>query len=293
LTDAQIDALLQHASATAQAHFGVRVAFQRAGEISVAELFQRLSPYQEKQAQAARFDFRHSTPQDRIGFADTFVRAMESMPYEYEELRAFAGGSLSRAPRDKDDLYRMLAEIQLAGLDEWAKAQAPDGRPLLDDSPYNEWAYWTILGRTALPWDVLITNQPIISAEWHSADVHSAMRGGLTNGTTDFNRNSSLGAFVYWSTFAFADRAPHTRSLRGGVDYDADEAARLAGIGLAHELGHLLFHYGHPLANHACVMSPIPLLRAREWAAGLSPKACPPGSEKAMQPGATIIPAAG
>ncbi|HXC38906.1 MAG TPA: hypothetical protein VN667_08155 [Burkholderiales bacterium] len=74
--------------------------------------------------------------------------------------------------------------------------------------------------------------------------------------------------------------------LRGGETYSEDDAAIYAAYILVHELGHQLFHFGHPFGAKACVMNPTPLLHFRDWVKGLSPRDCPIGSSNAMKPGA-------
>ena len=73
--------------------------------------------------------------------------------------------------------------------------------------------------------------------------------------------------------------------MRDGEIYSAEEAARLAGIGATHEIGHQLFHVLHPFGRTACLMNPVPLFAYRAWAAKLAPKDCPIGSGPDMQPG--------
>jgi hypothetical protein len=74
--------------------------------------------------------------------------------------------------------------------------------------------------------------------------------------------------------------------MRGVETFTPEEAARLAGVGAAHELGHQLFHFLHPYDNPACVMNPVPMFAYRAWVEKLSPQDCPLGSSPPMQPGA-------
>ena len=73
--------------------------------------------------------------------------------------------------------------------------------------------------------------------------------------------------------------------MREGERYTAEEAARLAGIGATHEIGHQLFHILHPYGHPACVMNPVPMFAYRAWAARLDGKACPLGITAEMVPG--------
>ena len=45
--------------------------------------------------------------------------------------------------------------------------------------------------------------------------------------------------------------------MRDGENCNAEEAARLAGISAAHEIGRQLFHFLHPFGQSACLMNPV------------------------------------
>jgi len=117
-------------------------------------------------------------------------------------------------------------------------------------------------------------------------DVHSAVRGGYTNGITTYSRAARYGTMSIWSTFAFTGNDDFSVQMRDGETYDASEAARLAGTAAAHEIGHQLFHLLHPFARPECIMSPVPMFAYRAWAKKLVPGDCKLGSDQAMTPGA-------
>ena len=182
-----------------------------------------------------------------------------------------------------------LAGTLLGRLDTWRSSTARDGEPLIDEKPYNEWVYWDSMGYRDLPFDIVITNQIIASAEYTAQTIHTALRGGLTVGSASYAKSSRYGTYVFFSTFPLAGTGPNLRELGDGDAYDGVEAARLAGAYLAHEIGHQLFHFGHPYGNPACVMHPVSLLKFREWYERLNPTKCRVGSEPAMTPGAINI----
>ncbi len=167
-----------------------------------------------------------------------------------------------------------------------ANAHALDGGPVIDARPYHEWLYWDTLGYTPLPWDVIVTNQLVASAEYDDLQIHASLRGGLTVGSTGQSRDGRIGGMAWISTFPFASDLPEVVRLRDGARYDPTTAARLAGAYLTHEIGHLLFHYAHPFGNAACVMTPARLLQFRAWLDGLDPARCLPNDSPAMRPGA-------
>jgi hypothetical protein len=136
--------------------------------------------------------------------------------------------------------------------------------------------YWAFIGKLSLPYDIVITNQLIASAEYVGSSVHTAIRGGITNGITTDNPSSSRGRTAIVSVYPLIGADSVTRSLRGGESYSETDSARFAGSLLVHEIGHQLFDLGHPYGKRACVMNPPELLRFREWVAQLSPKDCKP-----------------
>ena len=73
--------------------------------------------------------------------------------------------------------------------------------------------------------------------------------------------------------------------MRMGETYSADEAATLAGIGATHEIGHQLFHFGHPYTHPECVMAPTHLLAFRAAAAQLDAEACARAALPSMRAG--------
>ena len=70
------------------------------------------------------------------------------------------------------------------------------------------------------------------------------------------------------------------------VSYTPQEAARFAGAYLTHEVGHLLFHFGHPFGRTRCVMNPSTLLIFRGWYDATYAGNCAFESHPQMTPGA-------
>lgn len=286
----QTGLMLASARQAAREHFDVDLRFADPVRIGVDRLFEIIP----KPVVAARaesiYDIRNgSGNRGRVG--QGLQKTIDASGNRLADLAAFVQ---PYAPGVRTDgipgLAESLTEIMFHRLAEWKSVAAADARPVLDDSKYNEWVYWDSLGYGDLPYDLVVTNQLVVSAEYDGADIHSAMRGGLSLGTTAYSRSGKFGAYAMWSIFPFIDNSPVTLRLRGGERYTDDEAARLAGVLLAHEIGHLLFHYGHPFGRKACIMNPVPLLRFRETATGLDPAACRRGSNAQMKPGAVKLP---
>ncbi len=280
VTDAELALLLDQTRRTVREHFGIAVEFTASETIDIADVFAPIA-----KQYGARMDAGIVDPDapDRDRLHGAMVRAVDRSGYA--AVAEYARPFLVSPPDGPGTgpLARALAETLLAGLERW-RAAMPGG-----DGPYREWVYWDNLGRGELPWDVIITNQLVASAEYYALSIHASLRGGLTVGTTSRSRNGQFGAFSWISTLPLAAEPALLADMRGGERYGADEAAKLAGAYLAHEIGHLLLHLGHPFDNPACVMTPTASLRFREWFKGLDADKCPVGGSKAMEPGVATI----
>ena len=182
-----------------------------------------------------------------------------------------------------------LTETLLSRLNVWRILPANDRQAVIDDSIYNEWTFWDTLAHGALPYDIVITNQLVASAEYYGMDVHSALRGGITVGTTSYSRDGPFHTYAFLSTFPFSNDYVPIVQLRGGARYGEEQAARLAGAYLAHEIGHVLLHLGHPFNQSACVMNPAQLLDFQSWYDNLDSGRCALGSSAEMVPGAAKL----
>ncbi len=289
----QLQLLLATARAAAMEHFGREVVFSDVKERSINDLFDldRLSARAKRDLAQAVFDFK-SGKGDVARMARTFAQEMEKEKLDLDEVIAFAAPYLESPPRARsyEAIAEALVRTQLSRLAAWKDARSRAGEAVLDDSPYNEFAYWLALLDASYPAEVILTNQLIASAEFADNSVHSAIRGGVTNGLTTSNPVARFLTTSVASTYPMMGDDPTVRQLRGKETYEPEDAARYAGLLLAHELGHQLFHYGHPYAVKACVMNPPPLLHFRAWARGLSAAACRNAHPPAMAPGTAKIP---
>ena len=137
---------------------------------------------------------------------------------------------------------------------------------------------------------MVITNQLVASIEDHAMDVHSALRGGISNGTTFYSKDAQFKTYVFASTFPMQNDSRLLTALRADESYTTEQITDYVAAILTHELGHQLFHFGHPFGESACIMSPTPLLLFRSWYEQLDPDQCKPGSSKQMTPGVAQIP---
>jgi hypothetical protein len=286
MTAEQLRILLSVAKFTVQKNFGVNVEFTDIEEISVEHLFAHIPPRVMALSSPAIYDFK-SGAGDRYKLAEGLFQTLTQRGTKLEDAVKFVAPFLPAAhPRDLREFSSLLTEVMLSRLEDWRGINAADGMPVLDASPFNEWVYWDAAGYGNLPYELVITNQLIASAEYVDVDIHSALRGGVSVGTTTYSRGSKFGAYIFWSTFPFQDASEYTRKLRGGEVYSPEEAAELSGIYLAHEIGHLLFQFGHPFGKNSCLMNPVSMLRFREWSRQINGAECAIGSSPEMSTGA-------
>lgn len=286
MTPAQLQILLDAVAATARAHFGVELRFAPVVELPIEDLFSRIPEKRRAEAYDDIYDFK-SGQGDPKDLASAFARGFKS---QGESLRGMIEYARPHTGPLKENTFEALgdaaARLQLERIERWRNVRALDGGPVIDAAPYNEFLMWVALGYADVHYELLLTNQIIASIEKKLPAIHAAIRGGYSNGLTTYSTRSRMKTVSIWSTFAFTGNDEDLVRMREDERYDDEEAARLAGIAAAHEIGHQLFHFLHPFGNSACVMNPVPLFAYRAWAAKLSPKDCLIGSSAAMRPGA-------
>ena len=272
----QLGAVLAAARRGVKENFGVDVEFLDPEEQPLQALFARVTPWDRSEWNGLSYDFK-SGKGNRARLTRGYAAAFRSDESSLDDMIAYAEPFLLAPVRDRS--YQGFAEAVtatlLARLDQLKSQKLPDGGELIDRSPNNEVLYWAFIGKLSFPYDVVITNQLIASAEYVGSSVHTAIRGGITNGITTHNPSSPSGMTAIVSTYPLIGEDSLTRTLRGDETYSEADSARFAGYLLVHEIGHQLFDYGHAYGRRACVMNPPEMLRFREWAERLSPEGCP------------------
>jgi hypothetical protein len=287
LTPEQQVSVLRHAAQAAKEHLGLHVRFTPVQTVLLSELFAGI-PQQHRE----KAENRRMAPGLTSSILDVLAKdLLKTMQVEgsLAGQREFALPYLLQAPVDASDLAlaKAIVQTQHQLLSHWVARRAPDGQPLIGPDRFNEYTYWFALGAIpvspvagGMPYDVLLTNQLIASAEKQENSVHSALRGGVSNGITSQSLGARHGLYTVVSAFPFFDNDEQTRLLRGGTAAHGPESERQMGFLLAHELGHVLLHLGHPFGNPACVMTPPQRLEFVKWLAGLDASRCPLGSSK-------------
>ena len=289
LSAAQLESILGYAVVAVQQHFGIKLSYSRVERVVLADLFNGIPSKARARAEKARLDATSYEP-TRERLARATLKDLQADGDIYAQ-RAFALPYLLEPPEDSSPMAfaRALVATQHTLLKAWADSPARDGQALFGADRLNEYTWWLALGDSDMPFDLILTNQLIASAEWDGNSVHSALRGGVSNGITTQSHRSQFKLYSVVSSFPFLDGSAQTRRLRGDEDQTETplaESNQQMGLMVAHELGHQLLHLGHPYKNKHCVMTPPVRLEFRKWAKGLSADKCPLGESSGNTRGA-------
>ncbi len=286
IDDARVAGILSAAAREFEASFGKKIVFGTPHRLSVRALFDRF-PARFKQFAAPQiFDFKRGTGDlDRL--AANLEKELRRSGSSYEHLFAYASPHLIVRPSTSDfqGLARALAETHIARLGRLAREPAAEGKLLITEEPYNEYVYWASLREADFPYDVVITNQLLASAEYLESQLHTSLRGGISNGITSECRTCAYGTYSLLSAYPFWGADATTVELRGGHMLSEDEATRAAALMLVHELGDQLLHLGHPYGLKACAMNPPELLRFLDWIRAVEPGGCSREAHPTLVPG--------
>ena len=289
LSGAQLESILGHAVVAVEQHFGIKLSYSPIERVGLAALFGGIPSKARARAEKARLDATSYEP-TRERLARATLKDLQA-DGDIRAQRAFALPYLLDPPEDTSPMAfaRALVATQHSLLKAWADSPARDGRALIGTDRLNEYTLWLALGDSDMPFDLILTNQLIASAEWEGNSVHSALRGGVSNGITTQSHRSQFKLYSVVSSFPFLDGSAQTRHLRGEpgqTETPVAESNRQMGLMVAHELGHQLLHLGHPYKNSHCVMTPPVRLEFRKWVTGLSAAKCPLGESSGNTRGA-------
>lgn len=297
----EVSRLLSVAQQTVKLHFNLDIVFETPEHLDITDLFAQLDGFLDSRHKQQIADLRNGNIDlDRLTGAieETLPIHSDGVVAAYstaaDNLDTFGDLPVDRPVEEqRRELARMLSLV----LAEKVKIfQTRSGASLFDypdragKPGYNEWIYWDALPSLDLPFEVYLTNQPMVSVEYTYYPLHAVLRGGVTVGNTSGAAQSRYGTASILSVSAFLDQSAAFRDLRGGMTYGRDQAIDLAGKYFAHELGHMLLHLAHPWENPACVMRPAEVLRFDEWAAHLDATRCAIGSSPDMEIGSARIP---
>lgn len=282
-----IASILVRAQQLCKAHFELQIEFDRTTEQSISTLFSGITPSLWNQLKLDTYPTQDGKG-DRTRLVKTTRASLAQNRSDVASQIAFAKPYLLSAinPTDAASLAQALVDTQLARYTAWQALAGSNGEPLLDGSIYNEYYAWVFAPRTT-PWafEIVITNQLLASVEYSDNSLHSALRGGVSNGLTAQSPGSRYGTVSTLSLFPFTSQDPLTRLLRNDAPGAPTNAVEAAAAMLTHELGHQLLHLGHPFNSKACVMNPPELLQFEAWTRGLDAAQCLLGNHAENKPG--------
>ena len=143
-----------------------------------------------------------------------------------------------------EKLAQAIAENWVQGLRRWhALTAAADGEPAINDL-HHQLALWDFLGYGELPFEIVITNQLVASAQLYQIDPRATILGGMVTGHTGFSRASPFGAKSMVSTFPMINDLGGLAIFAPDLDFDRSNATRYAAMILAREIGYMLLHVG-------------------------------------------------
>jgi hypothetical protein len=280
--------ILARAQQLCKSHLGLQLAFDSPSEQNISTLFTGITPSLWNQLKQATYHSKSGNA-DRTRLIKTTQTSLAQNRSDLASQIAFAKPHLVSAivPTDPASLAQALVDTQLTRYAAWQAIQGSDGQPLLEGSIYNEYYAWVFAPRTkAWNFEVVITNQLLASVEYSDNSLHSALRGGVSNGLTAQSPGSRYGTVSTLSLFPFTSEDPLTRQLRDDAVGAPPNATEAAAAMLTHELGHQLLHLGHPFNSKACVMNPPELLQFEAWTRGLDAAMCPLSNHAENKPGA-------
>jgi len=291
LTQQQLNQILKRTQQLIKQHFNLDVFFDIGKQLSIADFFS----YLPEKIIEERGRFIVNPNKITESTFQQMQSSIRSTLIEYEQDQQsvidYAMPYLEKpcSACDLTELSNELVNTMLSRNKFWFDYKASDGEAVINGMPYNEWVWWDSMGYSDMPYDVVITNQLVASIEDYGMAVHSSLRGGITGGTMTYSKQSPYKSYVFISAFQVLDNSAMIIKLRDDESYSEEQIVNYIAALLAHELGHLFFHYGHPFNAPACIMNPTPLLKYREWYEGFDVEACKAGNHPMMQPGAAKI----
>ena len=292
LSDYQIQEILLRTQQLVKQHFKVEINFSDVEVLDIKDVFKTLKPNVIKERVNLIVDIDFISDEDREIMQSGIFKTLSNYSKDKQKVIDYAQPYLLHPEIQQTsfiDLSYALVDTLLARLQYWKKLKAADGKPIIDATKYNEWVWWDSLGYGDFPYEVVLTNQLVASAEYYDMDVHSSIRGGVSAGTTSYSRNALLSTYVYIMVYPMLNNTELLTTLRNDESYNETQIINYSAALLTHELGHMLLHLGHPFGDVSCIMSPTTMLNYRDWYDNLDSTKCAIGSRSEMVPGVVKI----
>ncbi len=283
----ELAAVLKLAKEIAWEHLRLRIGFSE--DITardIADLFAQLSPREREKIASAVYDFRNGRGDKALLIART-AHTLRHDQEDNAQAREFAAPYLLAKPESDSlqDFSQALVETQLLRLQSYkdilrSKRPLPPGGNLV-----NEYPFWLDYAMVRSTHQLTLTNQLIAGAEYLGNSVHSALRGGISNGLTVQAKHSDSGLSSVVSLYPFYSEDAALLAIRDGRFASPEQRRRAVATLIVHEIGHQILHLGHPYGNHHCLMRPPELLHFKKWLDQLDAEQCRKASPESMKPG--------
>ena len=240
----ELATMLAEARQLVREHFGIELRFTEPVEVPVEQLLAAIPAKALKGRIGEIYDFKTGTG-SRWRLINGLRRTLTKRIRDLDRSIAYARPYLlvPLAEPTFPAFAKALVDTHLKRLGHWFDLRTASGDRVIDASHANEWIVWDLLGYSGMPYDVIVTNQLVASAEYDDAAINSSLRGGVSAGGTSYNRSGRHKTFSFLSTFPFTEHQAIPRGM-GGIPNRA-QAVRLAGKYLAHEIGHMLLLLAH------------------------------------------------
>jgi len=289
LTNLQIEKILIRSQQLVKQYFNIDISFSEPETRSIESIFNGLDKLLIKNRSTEIIDINLIDEHSRENMQQALFKTLSLYRNNKDNVIEFAQPYLLH-PEIKHKGFisfsYALTDTLISRLSYWGDETADDGKPVLDGSEYNQWVWWDSLGYGDLQYDVVLTNQLVVSAENYGMDVHSSIRGGITAGTTTYSKHAQFNSYVYIMVYPMLNDTDLLTTLRQDKSYSEQQIINYSAALLTHELGHMLLHLGHPFGNPHCIMSPTVMLNYRNWYDNFDVTLCPVGSSQDMRVGA-------
>ena len=153
--------------------FGLQVRFERGDDYTLDDLL-TLTPQAALEVAVNTF-VEYSDPPDRLAtaLASLFANPRSETRSEAAFLEPYIPGAMAMTPQE---LAAAVADIWVQGTRAWLRLIAFDGEPVINAIPYHQHSIWSYVGYGELPFDIVITNQLIASAQLHAYSCHCLRR---------------------------------------------------------------------------------------------------------------------
>lgn len=283
----EIVSVLRMAEKMAFDHLNLKIQFsEQVVNKEIYDIYSRISELERKRISASVYDFRNDRGDKALLIART-ANSLRTEKSDNKESRAFAAPYLLAKPESDSlqDFSKALVETQLIRLKGIKVLNGDQSNLKLNENIANEFPFWLYYVNNQSRHQLILTNQIVAGAEYVGNSVHSALRGGISNGFTAEAKYSSSGISSVISLYPFYAEDSDLSAIRDGAFESEHQRRRAVAALVVHELGHQLLHLGHPYGNPHCIMNPPPLLHFKKWIEGLDAEKCRQASPDAMRPG--------